>query len=708
MDNNEKNNIINKVAEAYKNPEKGTEDINGNTKLTVLQQKFSLSSLKVQKILITAGVYEPVHKNTNYEQVKALNEQGKSAEEISEILGISKAAVCAYLPYENGVYNADNYGEKITPNAVRKRRQRAKADDRRLASRNMLLSGLTDESFWNTLKKHETEMFYSLGSSERKRFMIKVSDDELEIIIKRSGRKEDDLHEVIPKENVIRILHEAIDLKTSVQNEIVEKFESEQKKYADSIKKPFSDIPDLTVSPNDLLNANIIIIPSLFKNHCGLEFVYPLLVYFGIIGGDVHRYAAKKTALDMKTCSCCGRNRGMVYTAGTYYELNRSCYDMIEKKRAAGGKLSDEEREELLSRGKKYELLYKQYNDVIRVFDISDPERCLCVYCMRPIRDALFNGIKTFEPLVGHENASADELQRIFENSMSQLHVQAMDAAGRKLPAGTKALSVFDAHGTEHFFAVTTEVKIKDDGQKEFTVKATEIHLLTRAGRIAADSAKTNIVLCNTRYVKADVSKEIERQQAFISGLELIDKVKAVVGGSCLAKSENADEHTVTKEDINYRIGEKGTLAPIITRDEVTGDVNGNAFLIDGITFSGDETAKLFDRYKGKYICYGCFNEPLADGEYLKKVSIDGESLLRDTKRLKNMFCKDGEFISSHDKDNFGILFGDILDNIRLYNSTAPGGYARLAAMRIIAELTMIKGSETFTEQIHSIIADEF
>ena len=704
MEINDKNDIIKKVADAYKNPEKGTEDINGNTKLTVLQEKFGLSSLKVQKILITADVYEPVRKNTNYEKVKRLREQGKSVEEISDILGISKAAACAYLPYENGVYNADVYGDTITPNAVRKRRQRAKADDRRLASRNMLLSGLTDESFWNTLKKHETEVFYSL---HRQRYSIKVNnDDDLEIIIKRSDRKEDDLHEVIPKENVIGLLHEAIDLKTSVQNEIVEKFESEQKKYADSIKKPFSDIPDLTVSPNDLLNVDIIIIPDLFKNEFGLAFVYPLLVYFGIIGGNVHQYVAKKTVMDMKTCSCCGRNKGMVFPASNYNELNHSCYEMLEKKRANGGSLSDDEKEELLSRGTKYEITYDQYNDIIKSFDTSDHNRSLCIYCMRPIRNALFNGMKAFEPMAVYENATIEELQRIYENSLVQLHVQSMDAAGRKLPVCTKALPILDAHGTEHLFVVTTDVKICDDGKTEFTVKATEIHLLTRAGKIAANSAKTNIVLSNTRYVDAETFKDIQKKQAFIGRLELIDKLKTVVGGSCLTRVENADEHTVTKANINYNIGAKGSFAPIITRDDITGDITGNAFLIDGITFTGDETAKLFDKYNGKYLCYGCFDVPLADSEYLKKVDLNGESLLRDTKRLINMFCKDGAFISPHDKENFGILFVEIIENIRLYNSVAPGGYARLAAMQLITELAMIKDSERFTEQIHNIIDD--
>ena len=51
------NELIQAVADAYRNPAEGEEDRNGNTRLAVLQEKFHLSSLKVQKILVTAGVY---------------------------------------------------------------------------------------------------------------------------------------------------------------------------------------------------------------------------------------------------------------------------------------------------------------------------------------------------------------------------------------------------------------------------------------------------------------------------------------------------------------------------------------------------------------------------------------------------------------------------------------------------------------------------
>lgn len=94
------NELIKAVANAYKNPAEGEEDRNGNTRLAVLQEKFRLSSLKVQKILVTAGVYEPVKEGTPYGEITRLRKAGKSAKEIMEITGLSSAAVSAYIPYE--------------------------------------------------------------------------------------------------------------------------------------------------------------------------------------------------------------------------------------------------------------------------------------------------------------------------------------------------------------------------------------------------------------------------------------------------------------------------------------------------------------------------------------------------------------------------------------------------------------------------------
>ena len=116
--------LITEVAEAYVNPQEGEGDCNGHTQLSILQERFHLSSLKLQKILVTAGVYEPVKSGTAYYTIERLRKEGKSAAEIVKITGYSSAAVSACFPYEKALYNADKNGADVTSAAERKRRQR--------------------------------------------------------------------------------------------------------------------------------------------------------------------------------------------------------------------------------------------------------------------------------------------------------------------------------------------------------------------------------------------------------------------------------------------------------------------------------------------------------------------------------------------------------------------------------------------------------
>lgn len=63
---------------------------------------------------MTAGVYQPVKKDSNYYAVKERWEAGQSVEEIMQALSLSKAAVNAFLPYERGGKNLDQLGVTIT------------------------------------------------------------------------------------------------------------------------------------------------------------------------------------------------------------------------------------------------------------------------------------------------------------------------------------------------------------------------------------------------------------------------------------------------------------------------------------------------------------------------------------------------------------------------------------------------------------------
>ena len=99
--------LLDQIAKDYLNPETlpdGRKDVdrNGHTRITDLQVKYKLSSLKIQKLLVTAGMYVPVKTDSSYYAVKRLHEAGKSVDEIMKQLSISKVSVNACIPYAHG------------------------------------------------------------------------------------------------------------------------------------------------------------------------------------------------------------------------------------------------------------------------------------------------------------------------------------------------------------------------------------------------------------------------------------------------------------------------------------------------------------------------------------------------------------------------------------------------------------------------------
>lgn len=57
--------------------------------------EFSISPMKMRKLLITAGVYE----NETSELISRLKAEGKTNSEIQNITGLSRSSVNGYLPY---------------------------------------------------------------------------------------------------------------------------------------------------------------------------------------------------------------------------------------------------------------------------------------------------------------------------------------------------------------------------------------------------------------------------------------------------------------------------------------------------------------------------------------------------------------------------------------------------------------------------------
>ena len=90
---------------------------------------LNLNPIKVRKLLITAGVYESEvaeKVQDTFERYRKTQDYKTSVLSTATVLGLSKASVTSYLPYEKGVYfpnTADK--EKISVGAERQLRYRA-------------------------------------------------------------------------------------------------------------------------------------------------------------------------------------------------------------------------------------------------------------------------------------------------------------------------------------------------------------------------------------------------------------------------------------------------------------------------------------------------------------------------------------------------------------------------------------------------------
>lgn len=118
-------------------------------------RKFGITSLKVWKMLITAGLYET---DVSHE-VQALYEQGRSIEEIQKLMKIGKASVYSYLPYSNTIYNA----KEKSSNAERHRVFRyRKACVEKLKKFFDVGRDIPEEVLWEVLEAFAGYSFYTV------------------------------------------------------------------------------------------------------------------------------------------------------------------------------------------------------------------------------------------------------------------------------------------------------------------------------------------------------------------------------------------------------------------------------------------------------------------------------------------------------------------------------------------------------------------
>ena len=113
--------------------------------LQSIADALDLNSIKVRKLLITAGVYESEvagKVQAIFEEFRETQDYKTSILSTANILNLSKASVTSYLPYQKGVYFPSTEKEKISVGAERQRRYRAMKRWR---------TDPTEENFWGVV-----------------------------------------------------------------------------------------------------------------------------------------------------------------------------------------------------------------------------------------------------------------------------------------------------------------------------------------------------------------------------------------------------------------------------------------------------------------------------------------------------------------------------------------------------------------------------
>ena len=139
------NQIVEAVTDAYLNPTEDAADENGHMYLNLLAEEFSMTPIKVRKLLITSGAY----KTPLSQKVNELYQSGKTVKEIQTITGLSAASVNGYLPYKKAVYKLED--ATLTAERIRKYRKRKEAVCQLALALNDDNPEQVKEALWNAL-----------------------------------------------------------------------------------------------------------------------------------------------------------------------------------------------------------------------------------------------------------------------------------------------------------------------------------------------------------------------------------------------------------------------------------------------------------------------------------------------------------------------------------------------------------------------------
>ena len=654
--------LIRTISYAYKHPADGDADRNGNTRMSVLQKRFNLSSLKIQKLLVTAGVYEPVKENTPYATIQRLRSEGKTVKEIQSITGLSNASVNAYLPYEITPHNAELLGVEIGNDAERKRRQRSNEEMRKGNTRSLLNKNLTDEAFWKAIQEHAQETFIT-ASGERYHVNAIFS------VFDREGAS--DVPGGVDKQQLFIVSKEDGSVLTFKQEEVFQILhETLGSKAVEGFVMDFNNPEDTSAKPS----------------------IIPLLIYFGILDGT-RKGTTTQRSNTPGVCSCCGRIDAPLYSVSSFADL-LELGSQFEKKRRDAMLEEDRNRAEInesdpwiKQQRKKYKKQIEAAKDskVVKAFD-QEGERGFCELCAETIRMALEKGDPPYiSTSGGFHDVPVGTAKSFLNQTLTSTTETWVDRYDRRY-VGERLFREIDVDGSEHFFMITSK---QFGGMMSFG--GMEVHRLTKAGKIAKNNSDTDYEVLHLRTLYTDSDPE----QVRLSGiLEIMEKITATLQNPSIT-----DGH----------LRDTGTIIPVyVTGSEISGSVDGEyGLMIDGKLYSGDDLVRMlqgYERFQIQFQIKDPNDDVLRGNEYLMPVCLGEKQLVDDTLELLRLFTKDGEFISDHDQENFSYLFEWVAKKLKLYHESNPRGYGKLAGMGMIKVLEMYEGTDWEVQLVREII----
>lgn len=161
--------LVEAVTDTYLNPPENTADENGRMYLNLLAEEFSMTPIKVRKLLISSGAYQ----TDISKKINELYKSGKTIKEIQKIVGLSAASVSGYLPYQKTVYNLEVSTD--VANRLRKYRHR-KALVAKLTDVGWSATEPTKDLLWETLIAFEG---YPFKTAKGLRYYYTVKGNEL-------------------------------------------------------------------------------------------------------------------------------------------------------------------------------------------------------------------------------------------------------------------------------------------------------------------------------------------------------------------------------------------------------------------------------------------------------------------------------------------------------------------------------------------------